>query len=208
MNKQNGIVANWNEDKGFGFIDPQAGNRKIFAHISDYSKGHQKPFKGLEVQYLLSTDQRGRKRAVEVSPVTGYSKYSRGVQQKLFSFVLLIAFSGALFFLLHSQRIPLEVVYVYAIMSVFTFLIYAKDKHAAKRGAWRTSESKLHMFSLLGGWPGAAIGQSFLRHKSKKLSFRITYWVTVIVNCTALCWLLTGEGRILLNNVMRSINLA
>ncbi|MFT5726512.1 MAG: cold shock CspA family protein [Desulforhopalus sp.] len=68
MNKQNGIVANWNEEKGFGFIDPEVGDRRVFAHVTDYSKGHEKPFKGLEVQYFLSTDQRGRKRAVEVSP--------------------------------------------------------------------------------------------------------------------------------------------
>lgn len=59
MNKQNGIVANWNEEKGFGFIDPGSGDRMIFAHITDYSKGYKKPFKGLEVQYFLSTDQRG-----------------------------------------------------------------------------------------------------------------------------------------------------
>lgn len=144
---------------------------------------------------------------MEVSPLTGYRMPRRQDGQKLFSVFLFIVFSTILFFLFSSQRFPLQVVCVYTIMSVFTFLIYAKDKHAAERRAWRTPESKLHIFSLLGGWPGAAIAQSFLRHKSKKLSFRITYWLTVIINCGALCWLLTGEGHILLNKVMKSINL-
>ena len=206
MNKQTGIVANWNEEKGFGFIDPEVGDRRVFAHVTD-CKGHGKPFKGLEVQYFLSTDQRGRKRAVEVSPLTGHRKRSRQYRQQLFSVLLLIVFSGILFFLFSSQRLPVEVVCVYAVMSVFTFLIYAKDKTAAERRAWRTPESKLHMLSLLGGWPGAAIGQSFLRHKSKKLSFRIIYWLTVIMNCAASYLLLTGEGDTLFKDMMRSINL-
>jgi uncharacterized membrane protein YsdA (DUF1294 family) len=83
--------------------------------------------------------------------------------------------------------------------------MYAKDKNAAQWGAWRTSESTLHSISLVGGWPGASIAQSYLRHKSKKTSFKVTYWVTIIVNCGGLWWLITPEGSMWLENMMNNI---
>jgi len=89
-------------------------------------------------------------------------------------------------------------------MSVAAFIIYAKDKNAAEWGEWRTSESTLHILSLLGGWPGAKIAQSFLRHKSKKISFRVIYWVTVAANCGALYWLITSSGSIWLKNIIKN----
>lgn len=49
------------------------------------------------------------------------------------------------------------------------------------------------------------IAQSFLRHKSQKLSFRITYWVTVAANCGALYWLVTPKGSMWLENVLKHI---
>lgn len=85
--------------------------------------------------------------------------------------------------------------------------MYAKDKSAAEWDKWLTSESTLHTISLLGGWPGAKIAQSFLRHKSKKHSFRITYWVTVIANCGALYWLITPKGSMWLKGILKNIKL-
>lgn len=92
-------------------------------------------------------------------------------------------------------------------MSAAAVLMYAKDKNAAELGKWRTAENTLHMLSLLGGWPGAKIAQSFLRHKSRKLSFRIKYWITVALNCAALYWLITPEGRMWLDRVLQNITL-
>jgi uncharacterized membrane protein YsdA (DUF1294 family) len=43
---------------------------------------------------------------------------------------------------------------------------------------------------LLGGWPGAALGQYVFKHKSSKPSFRRLYWLTVLLNVAALGWLL------------------
>jgi len=54
INMQIGTILNWNEEKGFGFITPKSGDKNIFAHINDYSRLHKHPFKGLEVQYILS----------------------------------------------------------------------------------------------------------------------------------------------------------
>lgn len=206
MNIDVGIISNWNEEKGFGFITPNPGGKTIFFHINGYSYRHKRPFKDLKVQYYHSTDQKGRVCAINVTPLKGHKNNDRELRQKFFSLVLFSAFSFVLFYLLQSKLIPIELVCLYAIMSIFAFIFYAKDKNAAEIGKWRTSEGTLHTLSLLGGWPGAKIAQSFLRHKSKKLFFRITYWITVAVNCFALYWLITPNGSIWLNNILKNIN--
>ncbi len=126
--------------------------------------------------------------------------------QKFFSVLLFFSFSGVLYCLLQLKLIPIEIVYLYAFMSVAAFLMYAKDKNAAEWGKWRTAESTLHALSLIGGWPGAKIAQSFLRHKSKKLSFRITYWITAIANCGGLYLLITPKGNMWLKSILKNIN--
>lgn len=85
-------------------------------------------------------------------------------------------------------------------MSLFTFLLYFKDKKAAQKGKWRTPESSLHVCSLLCGWPGALIAQTKLRHKSSKTFFKVYYWLTVLLNCFALAWLLFPKGFSFLEN--------
>jgi len=76
-----------------------------------------------------------------------------------------------------------------AVLSLVTFTLYFVDKSAARRGQWRIPEYLLHLLALLGGWPGAWAAQRLLRHKSSKASFRTVFWITVILNCTAVWWL-------------------
>jgi uncharacterized membrane protein YsdA (DUF1294 family) len=77
----------------------------------------------------------------------------------------------------------------YAMASVAAAIAYRLDKSAAERNAWRTSERMLHFMGLIGGWPGALVAQEVFRHKSRKLSFRFVFWMTVALNCGALVWL-------------------
>ena len=207
MNIERGIISNWNEEKGFGFITPNSVGKSIFFHINDYSYCHKRPMKNLGVQYSTSTDRKGRICAIAVVPLKGHKNNGKELKQKFFSLSLLSFFSVVLYYLFESKLIPLELVGLYGFMSVIAFIIYAKDKSAAEWGKWRTSESTLHMLSLIGGWPGAKIAQSFLRHKSKKLSFRITYWVTVIANCCGLYWLATPNGSKWLQGILKNVKL-
>ena len=71
-------------------------------------------------------------------------------------------------------------------VSIITYGVYALDKMAAQNAGRRMPESTLHLMSLVGGWPGPLIAQVLLRHKTRKPSFLIGYWLTVIVNCIAL----------------------
>jgi uncharacterized membrane protein YsdA (DUF1294 family) len=57
------------------------------------------------------------------------------------------------------------------------------------------------MIALLGGWPGALLAQKLLRHKSKKQSFQVVFWATVLLNCGVLGWLLTSKGAVVLRSI-------
>ena len=114
---------------------------------------------------------------------------------------LFIAFvAGAVFF--HNLPIPILGIYLGA--SCAAFLAYWIDKFAARNDRWRTQESTLHLFGLIGGWPGALIAQRMLHHKTRKQPFQTFFWVTVVFNCCALVWMLSPTGT----HVLRSMLMA
>ena len=71
------------------------------------------------------------------------------------------------------------------------FAAYAIDKSAAKGGRRRIPENSLHLLALAGGWPGAFVAQRLLRHKTRKVSFQVVFWLTVVANGGALWWWLS-----------------
>jgi uncharacterized membrane protein YsdA (DUF1294 family) len=87
-----------------------------------------------------------------------------------------------------TRALPIAVPVVYITASLASFIAYAIDKSAAERGAWRTRERTLHILAVIGGWPGALVAQTVLRHKSRKVTFRFAFWSTVALNCAALIW--------------------
>lgn len=71
---------------------------------------------------------------------------------------------------------------VMLLASVTSLALYAWDKRRAAKGGWRVPEKRLHLLALLGGWPGALLGQRWLRHKTVKRRFRVVFWLTVVVH--------------------------
>lgn len=98
-------------------------------------------------------------------------------------------FSVLLIGLCLAGRLPWGVLAVYAVTSILAFIIYCYDKLSAKTRRWRTPESTLLTLGLIGGWPGAMLAQEWARHKSSKFSFQIIFWITVLINCAVLSWL-------------------
>lgn len=70
----------------------------------------------------------------------------------------------------------------YLWMSLACAVAYWLDKTASQNGQWRIPESTLLMLGMFGGWPGAIIAQQTLRHKTRKVSFRLAFWATVVLN--------------------------
>lgn len=66
------------------------------------------------------------------------------------------------------------------VINAITFWIYAIDKRRAEAGEWRISEAQLHLFELLGGWPGAWLAQRHLRHKCSKASYQFVFGLVVL----------------------------
>ncbi|MBT8438549.1 MAG: cold shock and DUF1294 domain-containing protein [Gammaproteobacteria bacterium] len=190
-----GKIAHWNEEKGYGFIAPSSGKNQVFVHIRAFRNRHLPPELNQVVQYSLSTDKQGRPCAIKVvragEKLPGNSK----PVTKLFQILVAIGFIAVVGWTVLAHNLPIEMLYLYLVMSTITFSAYAKDKHAAHRGNWRTEVSTLHTLSLVGGWPGALIAQQILRHKSRKGSFQFVFWVTVVLNCTAFGWLFTAQGN-------------
>ena len=201
-----GKITKWNDEKGFGFITPNSGGKSVFIHINDFSKRHKRPIEGLSVTYDLAKDKRGRACAINVSPKRGHKEVTKAGKQKVSAIIISSAFISLVIALVILHKLPPIILGVYIVVSLLTFGLYAKDKSAALSGNWRISESTLHLFSLIGGWPGAAIAQSQLRHKSKKTSFRAVYWITVVINCGILGWLLTPDGIPALESILRNLS--
>ncbi|MGB2713217.1 MAG: DUF1294 domain-containing protein [Vicinamibacterales bacterium] len=87
-----------------------------------------------------------------------------------------------------SGDLPVAVPALYLAASLTAFVLYRADKTAAVSGGRRTPEDTLLVVGLLGGWPGALVAQRLVHHKSRKASFQLLFWMTVVVNCAVLAW--------------------
>ena len=199
-----GKITSWNDEKGFGFITPIAGGKRVFIHIKAFNNSNRRPDINQLVTYALSSDKQDRPCAANATlagdKLPKKTKPTNGSLSTIgAAFFLVIVGVSAL-----TAKIPPLILALYIVGSLFTFIMYAVDKSAAKNGAWRTQESTLHLLSLAGGWPGALFAQQKLRHKSKKQSFRSVFWVTVFMNCGAFIWLLTPTGAATLQSLISS----
>jgi uncharacterized membrane protein YsdA (DUF1294 family) len=67
------------------------------------------------------------------------------------------------------------------VMSLVCFVAYGWDKSRAANGGRRVPEQTLHILALLGGWPGALLGQRHFRQKTNKPSFLSVFWYVVVL---------------------------
>lgn len=106
----------------------------------------------------------------------------RNLQLKLLVFAVLCAlplFGSMSLWLRGVSVIPLA---AYGVVSLLAFLLYWNDKRKARADHWRTPENVLHAVELAGGWPGALLAQQLFRHKTRKLSFQLVFWIIVLLH--------------------------
>ena len=192
-----GTLKSWQDDRGFGFIEPTQGGQAVFVHIKSFtSRSGSRPQVGQRVTFEVELNAQGKKRAKNVAVVSAAtptkSSASAAPRQRraadspaqwgTASLFALPAFLLVYLAVAVIWRVPGWVAALYAGASVVCALVYAIDKSAAVAGRWRVSESTLHTLSLVGGWPGALVAQQVLRHKSNKAAFRSVFWATVVAN--------------------------
>jgi len=192
--RKNGKITTWNDNRGFGFISPLNGGKRVFVHIRAFGNQAGRPEINQAVSYEMSRDHKGRPCAAQVAVESSSSTPSLPLGQRTLFIMGAIAFLvgigiAALFVPAQSRLL------IYTIgISAITFIVYAVDKWAAMRNQWRIPENTLHLLSLAGGWPGALIAQQTIRHKSSKPSFQAVFWVTVALNCATTAFLFTPDG--------------
>ncbi|MCY2965362.1 MAG: cold shock and DUF1294 domain-containing protein [Planctomycetota bacterium] len=192
--RHQGRITNWKDDKGFGFITPDAGGRAVFVHISAFSNRNRRPTENDTVTFRPDTDPQGRPRAAEVEFVGETPQFTPEQKSLRGAIAVATVFLAIVAVLVVLKKIHALVLGLYGVASIVTFCAYGFDKSAARKGNWRTAETTLHLFGLVGGWPGALVAQKLFRHKTSKHSFQITYWITVIINCGVFAWLVSSES--------------
>lgn len=180
-----GRITTWKDDKGFGFITPNGGGEQVFVHISAISSRQRRPEGNELVSYDLTTDGKGRYQAKSVVLAGEQLSPSHSPSNALPTsftvfFVFLVVASVVIGYL------PFAVLVLYLVASIVAFSAYAFDKSAAKWDQWRIKENTLHLYAIVGGWPGAYVAQRLLRHKSAKPSFQSVFRITVALNSFAL----------------------
>ena len=189
-----GILKTWNDERGFGFLQPVKGGDEIFVHVKAFAPGSARPLVGQAYSFEMEVTAKGKRaRIVQAirrktpQPLTPRQARAQWGTATLFAIPAFVIFFGIVNVLWRPSP---WVAGLYGAMSLVTFIAYAVDKAAAGAGRWRIQESTLHFLSLAGGWPGALIAQQYMRHKSAKQSFREVFWCTVVLNVAgfvALC---------------------
>ncbi len=103
-----------------------------------------------------------------------------------FSIGLFVLLTLWLLYLDWQLLVPGWLKYVFVLINLVTLFGYWRDKKAAEQQAWRTQESTLLLLGLVGGWPAAFVAQHWFRHKNRKVSFQLLFWLTVLLHTSAL----------------------
>jgi len=200
-----GVIKQWNDHKGFGFIRAERG-ADVFFHIT-VLYGDRRPAIGDKIFYLEAKDEHGRPVAKHVrhaelkvdspairikpeppKPVRPSPEPSKKNKRRplhylkiIFFMVLLVLPVTGLAQLWVNYQFP-WMAYLYMAASLIAFYLYWTDKQKAGTDARRVPEATLHFFELLGGWAGALIAQQLFRHKTRKISFQLIFWLIVVVH--------------------------
>lgn len=185
-----GTLSSWNDERGFGFIEPLQGCQEIFVHIKSFPPGTGRPVAGLLLSFEVELGPKGKKRAKSVEFIrerrpARSSRAEAPAAWTLPRLLVLPAFVAVYVVVAFRWPVSHWIAAIYLLASLAAFVAYAIDKSAARGGRWRTPEATLHCFGIACGWPGALLAQQFLRHKSSKRSFVAGFWATVAVNIGA-----------------------
>lgn len=197
---QSGQLVQWNDERGFGFIEGQDGQRH-FVHISAIGRIATRPRTGDSVTFVAGRGADGRPQAHSVRIVganlaadraigrRGDGEHGRMVDWRygLAAALLALICVGALL-----DRLPMAIVLAYLVMTAISFLAYRADKAFAETGHWRISEGTLLSVDLAFGVVGGLLGQAVFRHKTRKPAYLSSVLVISTVHLIWLGGLVTG----------------
>lgn len=191
--RHRGVVTNWHDERGFGFIKPEDGGSDHFLHVKALQPDQERPHDGMQVTYESHVSREGRLRAESVATTPTESAVSSSA--KLFyapaalrtgthvlGYLAVIGFAAIMALEIYFWGMPAWVLAIYGGSSILSFALYWQDKKASVEGTWRVPEEQLHLLGIVGGWPGGVIAQIIFRHKTKKKRFARFFWFTALLN--------------------------
>ena len=202
MTREKGILEDWHDQRGFGFIRRPRGG-KLYVHMKSIGKSTERPKAGDILSYDVGTGANGRPAAVDVTIIRPLQSKTAGIapgkgservaaqparresQPGMRHISMRTAAAATLIVLLGNNivlgRFPVWVGLLYIIGGLVSWLFYQADKRAAERRQWREPERVLHLADLAFGIVGGLLAQHVLRHKTYKLGFvMVTALITAL----------------------------
>lgn len=162
INRFEGTLKSWNDERGFGFIEPTLGDQEIFVHIKAFAARSERPQVGQRVSFEVEVNSEGKKRAKRVQTARSQRTLRRQLNDSparwgTASYFAIPAFLLVYLLVALIWHVPEWVAGLYLAASVACFVVYAIDKSAAVAGRRRVAEATLLLLGLAGGWPGAIV---------------------------------------------------
>jgi uncharacterized membrane protein YsdA (DUF1294 family)/cold shock CspA family protein len=190
VTKETGKLVRWDDDKGYGFIQPKEGGDDLFLHIKDLSHTQRRPRENDIISFEATTDEKNRPKAVKAKIIG--KAWSPFTIVWVISIVLFIIYVICIF----AQILRFHPLAVYAFMSILTVHQYRIDKAAARSERRRTPEANLHLLELAGGWPGALFAQHFYRHKNRKRRYQIEFGIIILIHGVSWGWVTSNPEAV------------
>lgn len=102
---------------------------------------------------------------------------------------------------------PRSLIAWYWVLSVVTWAVFGWDKWSAQQSRRRVPENTLHGLALLGGWPGAVVGQQQFRHKTQKQPFKALLWIAIVINIAAFVYCFTPAGSDMFREILGTLGI-
>ena len=153
-----GILTEWNDERGYGFITAENTGKKVFLHIKNLASQARRPQVGEMFFYQIGTDNKGRPQAENAFQTIFDEKRKPPffyAFSRMLSYCWIFAAALPLFIIYKSGSKFAGICIAFIVNSLLTILFYATDKHLAQYKYWRIPEKNLQIWSFLCGWPGA-----------------------------------------------------
>lgn len=173
-------IIEWDEANGYGSLAHETG--RVFLHTRNFKHHHRIPRLGDTVLYQIGLDDRKREIAVHAVLLRcgGLFHHLKPTWPSL----LLVMPIVAIIFAPTPYPFWYSLAYILSI-SIITYIVMQRTYRRSYSTHKLPPDSTLHIFELIGGWPGSYVAQHSRTMPGRRLGYRLAYWAIVIIWQTA-----------------------